>query len=89
MKQTLAAAALLLGLALTVHADDADAAGFGQAGYTPHDLAQADDQIAEAKFKKYRAAGVRKGSCLAEHSREWHKALFCNEKQVLEKFQTF
>ena len=29
------------------------------------------------------------GSCLAEHSREWHKALFCNEKQVLEKFQTF
>ena len=36
-----------------------------------------------------KARVIRDGSCLAEHSREWHKALFCNEKQVLEKFQTF
>ena len=60
MKQTLTATALALGLALTVPA--ADAAGFGQAGYTPQDLVQADDQITEVKFKKHRAAGVRKFS---------------------------
>ena len=29
------------------------------------------------------------GSCLAERSRERHKALYGNEKQVLEKFETF
>jgi uncharacterized protein YecT (DUF1311 family) len=29
------------------------------------------------------------GSCLAEHSRERHKALNGNEEQILEKFETF
>ena len=49
---------------------------------------------ADAAYARLLATGTRPhfigyGSCLAEHSREWHKALFCNEKQVLEKFQTF
>ena len=29
------------------------------------------------------------GSCLAEHSRGRHNALYGNEKPILEKFQTF
>jgi hypothetical protein len=31
----------------------------------------------------------REGSCLAEHSRERHKAVNGNEEQILEKFETF
>ena len=32
---------------------------------------------------------MRKGSCLAELSQERHKALYGNEKPILEKFETF